>query len=94
MSRYVDVEAIGIGRADPDIFENPEYAHGWNAAITLIVEAPIADVARVKHGEWVKEVFSRNLTCSSCRSYWIQCDEAYDFTYCPHCGAKMEEEFK
>lgn len=47
MSRYIDVDALGIGRANPDVFIRDEYARGWNLAIEIIENAPTADVAEV-----------------------------------------------
>ena len=45
MSRYIDADALGIGKANRDVFENKAYADGWNAAIDIIESAPTADVA-------------------------------------------------
>ena len=47
MSRYIDVDALGIGRANPDVFIREEYASGWNLAIEIIENAPTADVVEV-----------------------------------------------
>lgn len=44
MSKYIDVEALGIGIARAEIFANPEFARGWNNAIEIINNAPAADV--------------------------------------------------
>lgn len=35
MSRYIDADALGIGKANRDAFENKAYADGWNAAIDI-----------------------------------------------------------
>ena len=47
MSRYIDVDALEIGRANPDVFIREEYASGWNLAIEIIENAPTADVVEV-----------------------------------------------
>ena len=47
MSRYIDVDALGIGKANPDVFIRDEYARGWNLAIEIIENAPTADVVEV-----------------------------------------------
>lgn len=47
MSRYIDVDALGIGKANPDVFIREEYASGWNLAIEIIENAPTADVVEV-----------------------------------------------
>lgn len=31
MSRYIDADALGIGKANRDVFDNKSYADGWNA---------------------------------------------------------------
>ncbi len=38
--RLIDADAIGIGKAKREVFNNPEYADGWNSAIDLIKNAP------------------------------------------------------
>ncbi len=47
MAEYIDREALGIGKANRDVFEVPEYADGWNAAIEIIENAPAADMVEV-----------------------------------------------
>lgn len=47
MNKYIDINELGIGRADPKIFNNPEYANGWNSAIEIIEKASTADVVEV-----------------------------------------------
>lgn len=84
MSRYIDVDALGIGKANREIFNNKAYADGWNAAIDIIVSAPTADVQEVKHGKWIvkeKDIFCY-CSCCGCKSGAL-------FNYCPHCGAKF-----
>lgn len=47
MSRYIDVDKLGIGRANPDVFENKDYADGWNSAISILEKADVEDVVKV-----------------------------------------------
>lgn len=93
MSRYIDVEALGIGKANPDVFEDAEYARGWNAAIEIIESASAADVAEVRHGEWI------NTGAYVCGEYEFECTECgytnwhtseANEKYCPGCGARMD----
>nr|DAP84108.1 MAG TPA: DNA-directed RNA polymerase [Caudoviricetes sp.] len=93
MSRYIDAEALGIGKANPDVFEDAEYAHGWNAAIEMIEATPAADVAEVRHGEWI------NTGAYVCGEYEFECTECgytnwhtseANEKYCPGCGARMD----
>lgn len=53
MGEYIDRKALGIGKCNPDIFEDKGYANGWNSAIKIIEEAPTVDVEPVKHGHWI-----------------------------------------
>lgn len=67
------------------------------ATISLAIEAisndiPAADVAEVKHGRWT------HIVGYDPRDAWAECSRCrttvkYPGTkYCPHCGAKMDEE--
>lgn len=47
MSRYIDVDKLGIGRANRDVFENKDYADGWNAAISILEKADVEDLVKV-----------------------------------------------
>lgn len=55
-------------------------------------ELPIADVVKVKHGEWkIGTVNPHNQTiasfvCTACRGL-----SKNDSNYCPNCGAKMSK---
>ena len=50
------------------------------------------DVEPVRHGRWqVNEMFDyKDMTCLSC-GWLFECHEE-EWNYCPHCGAKMDEE--
>lgn len=68
-----------------------------DAAIVLrmIDDAPAADVAPVVHGRWEYDLPTINtygqLRCSICN--WWTLDPSVDrsYSYCPNCGAKMDE---
>ena len=47
MSRYVDVDKLGIGRANSDAFESKDYADGWNSAISILEKADVEDLVKV-----------------------------------------------
>lgn len=47
MPKYIDREALGIGKCNSDNFNDRAYAEGWNAAIDIIENAPAADVVEV-----------------------------------------------
>lgn len=61
--------------------------------IKAIQEAPTADVAEVKRGEWIKQ--NGLYSCSVCGKtcpYEVSADlvEYWTCHYCPNCGAKMD----
>ena len=37
--RLVDVNNLGVGKANPDAFERKDYAYGWNSALQAVTEA-------------------------------------------------------
>ncbi len=43
----IDRGALGIGRANPLVFDKIEYAHGWNCAIEIIQNAPTVDAVEL-----------------------------------------------
>lgn len=47
MAEYIDIDSLGIGKCNPDVFEDKGYAKGWNAAIDIVQNAPAADVRPV-----------------------------------------------
>lgn len=99
MPRYIDIESLGIGRANSEVFENRAYADGWNAAIDIITSAPTADVEEVEHAKWVH--YGEDIQCSNCGHvsddvcYEGDMDSGYYTVlphYCSNCGAKMDLE--
>ena len=50
--RLIDADALGIGKANRDCFDDPKYADGWNSAIEIINNAPTIKAEPVRHGRW------------------------------------------
>lgn len=104
MSRYVYIDALGIGPANPDVFQDKAYADGWNAAIKILdnclKDIPAADVAPVRHGRWLEYENDADRGyhyCSHCKRQAINYSDGGAITevlspYCPNCGAKMDAE--
>ena len=44
-----------------------------------------ADVAPVRHGQWIYREFDDEYECSECAKY-----SYFDTDYCPNCGARMD----
>ena len=105
MAEYKDVELLkkqiddfkrAVNSVEP---MNSDYLTGYISALSVvegaIAEQPTADVAPVRHGEWVEE--DTAITCPICtRSYdtdfEIKRSVVLRFKYCPECGAKMDGE--
>lgn len=72
-----------------------EYAPAFSAVFKIIaLSVPAADVVEVRHGKWSYPYDDKN-------SSWVECSEcgadiskqdAWQYLYCPHCGAKMDGE--
>lgn len=89
--RLIDANALGIGKAKREAFDNPAYADGWNSAIAIIEQAPTVDAVEMVHGKNINDTPSL-FECSVC--HW-ECRDTYygdtsDYNYCPNCGAKMD----
>ena len=90
--KYIDADAIGIGKCNPDAFEDKGYANGWNSAIKIINDAPAADVQEVRHGRWVYNEW-KGWHCSECGNqapFWCLAATQKLANYCQDCGAKMD----
>lgn len=45
-----------------------------------------------KHGQWETVVKNGHYAvCTNCHRYWIPTEDKYDYWFCPHCGARMDE---
>ena len=57
--RLIDADALGIGYANPLVFDKIDYAHGWNCAIEILEKAPTIDAVPV-------------IRCKNCKYYNLQ----------------------
>ena len=91
MSEYIEREAL-LAAYDAAHEGAPGRAR------KLIAEAPVADVAPVRHGRWVEKeepYFDVLFGCSACGEEFCfiegnPSDNLYK--YCPNCGARMDGE--
>jgi hypothetical protein len=94
MSRYIDVDML---RTVTDNFRfhtgNYDYDSGFGDCVSriesLMRNYSTADVAEVKHGQWLKH-YQSGVTVSegfvsSCCDMWNERKS----NYCPRCGARM-----
>lgn len=92
MARYIDADNL-IHHDIEDI--NGDVLDVIHAAD--IDNAPTVDVAPVRHGRWKELDEEGCYSCSVCGNPWIIIDgtpQDNEMYFCPHCGAKMDEEDK
>jgi len=72
------------------------YHHHTSAQHLALQEAlnkvPTADAEPVRYGKWIFESIRGHavMTCSECCK--VQDGQTLCFTYCPNCGARMDED--
>ena len=93
MAEYIDKE-IALSLVQPDAPEDDTaaitIATAKKLVRSIIYRTPIADVAPVVHGKWIREDNSLGWVCSRCGRGVNTNPEGIDL-YCYHCGAKMDE---
>ena len=88
MAEYIEREAAK--RAACDALEL--YRSEYDAIEESIDKVPAADVAHVRHGQWLHHYYDNGEQiddkwyCSEC----AMCGEYKRSWYCPNCGAKMD----
>lgn len=99
MSRYIDLDKLGIGKANPDVFIDRGYAEGRNSIIDILEKADVENVVEKKRGTWnfpywyaVPRIFDKRLrvVCSACKRSVYMFDDELTYTFCPHshCGSE------
>ena len=93
MAEYIKRENV---LAKIDEFAKQNIAHGFPVDVfdiemmkKMVEKLPAADVAPVVHGRWVN-----GCQCSVCGDRHGPYNSRHKpyYTYCPNCGAKMDEE--
>ena len=82
MAEYIEREALLKKLAERDLC--------LCVSESDIKDIPAADVAPVVHGRWVDNGIPGSML-SGCSVCGFSCG-AFSFSYCPHCGAKMDKE--
>ena len=91
--KLIDLDALGVGMANPAMFENRAHADGWNSLYSILQKAPVVDAVPVVRGRWYRDPTDENYFCCSvcdgANGLWHHlADCTYEF--CPWCGAKMD----
>lgn len=96
MPRYIDAEGLNLYddlfMSEDTINKSGVYVR-YKAVENLIKNAPTADVAEVKHGEWGRQVLVDDgfggkrvgYICPVCNEF-----VPHKGNYCLNCGAKMD----
>lgn len=103
MSEYIE-RSLAIGQIYELINARYEWRsdaraeiQGLNAAMCAIEDVPSADVVPVRHGRWT-DCAEDMCVCTACgwgfifpyKTRAVQSKLVHSYSYCPHCGAKME----
>ena len=81
MVRYIDAEKA-INSVDASVI-NSQYA------ISIIKSAPTEDAVPVVHARWK---YGKCTKCGGDAPFWCMAGTYRASSYCPDCGAKMDEE--
>ena len=81
-----------------NLTERLDVQNGFEIAHKVVVDAPTEDVMPVVHAHWcVTDAYPHNVYCSRClikfaQTHWpVWEDNSLPRTYCPTCGAIMDE---
>lgn len=98
MAEYIDRDAVytAFANACTDVLERASeiyYIAGFSYehVIEILDDIPAADVAPVRHGQWVKQdkyAFGTFYDCSICDNRIL--DTGHSWNYCPNCGCRMD----
>lgn len=101
-ARYINANAVEKIIADyydaqllsyPQGKEKQRLLGGINFGRNVVRDAPTADVAEVKHGEWVDYLIGFCNVCSECGVIIERTaikNHSGNLNYCPNCGTKMD----
>lgn len=96
MAEYIEREAISeeirkyYYKNPPNSSYGEGFDHGLDRAQRAILDAPAADVASVRHGQWLPFHSTAAGDIQYCSACEIGC--TWKPNYCPNCGAKMDGE--
>ena len=89
MAEYIDREAMLEQITRRESLMVGDKMISIDALREFIMNRPVVDVEEVKYGEWIYDSSTDEPRCSECGEDAI---DGIITPYCPHCGAKMEED--
>ena len=78
-------------------YDTPDIDLSGEKFESAILKIPVADVAPVRHGQWIEPsrlyYGAKQYECSLCYSdtFWKKHNITVKYPHCPNCGAKMME---
>lgn len=79
MKRLIDLSTIGVGARNPNAFNDPERAYGWNDLLKILESAPTVDAVPV-------------VRCRDCINYNTDnCCDGYG--WCENLGIGVHDNF-
>lgn len=99
MPRYIDAEKLEqhFEYCISEAYNTNGVTEDFEITLKATKNQPTADVAPVRHGRWKELDEEGCYSCSVCGNPWIIIDgtpQDNEMYFCPHCGAKMDEEDK
>lgn len=100
MAEYIDRVALENAMTIAAVNGKDKDRRVWSKAICILHDMPTADVTQVRHGRWIEMEFLMPhpyYTCSVCgKDIYMEetgdpASDLFTYTYCPQCGAKMDE---
>ena len=102
MTEYIERKALvhHLENCIDEVNNTNGYTEDFKTCLRLVKNLPAADVEEVKHGKWIQEQIKiENMSIVRYRNTCSECGGKADFllrelhySYCPHCGAKMDLE--
>lgn len=90
MARYIDMDKYpDIYPAEADDVVSDAFSAGYYSCLQIIKEMQTEDVAPVVHARWK---FGKCTKCGGDAPFWCMASTYRASSYCPDCGAKMDEE--
>lgn len=101
MAEYIEREALITKFKKMELGEHGLVERLFADGVYAVIAAfPSADVAPVVHGRWLERedpMLDVYYVCSVCKeAFYIEAtgyteDDLFVYTYCPNCGAKLDE---
>lgn len=94
MAEYIDRESLYKKMEGRYKYSSGKARDAYRISIDDILDEPSADVAPVRHGEWLwLDGCGERVACSECLEIFFATDDVNagnEWDFCPKCGTKMD----